>query len=633
MTAGEDDIPAPKGAPDRTVIASADMLAAMALPSAPPIDPSPAETPVVHGAKGSLIGVHLNDMFEITRFISEGGMGEVYEGRNITSDERVAIKIILPQFASDAQFMAMFRREAGALQKLGHDALVKYRTFAFDRAAQLNYLALEYVEGPKLSDILLGQHANPATVRVVLRRLANGLAAAHDLGVIHRDLSPDNILLPDGDMARAKVIDFGIVKDTLPGGKTLVGDVFAGKFGYAAPEVFGKYGRDVGPWTDVYSLALTVLAYAKGDPVDMGVTMADAFDARAQVPDLGWLSPGLVPIFSKMLEPDPQVRLRSMHAVIEAIDAPIVTLGEQLRTGFDIDLLDQVPAVASVTTAPTASPAFVRREANAAPATHDAGSRKNRMPLIGGVAAAVLALGAGGYFAFAPKPTVPPVVAPEQAASIPTAGTAAPAKLDWATARPQLVATLADTPCSDIRIAGDPHADGSVRLTGWRPSGAPVLVAPTGYTLDLSGVASVAQPHRETCRVVDALRAAVPSDGDSGFAQRASQTVSMATARNGLVSIDLGASAPPTGKPRLLLLSIDDNPGAGEQRLVSAPVGPSIDPAALPFEKKVKLYLTALVAAPTALPALQSDADIGKLSSACAGKACAMTSGWVNVAP
>ncbi len=197
----------------------------------------------LHGSPGGLVGMHLNDLFEIVRFIAQGGMGEVYEGRNLASNERVAIKVILPQYAADEQFMALFRREASALERIGHDSLVKYRTLAFDRTNRINYLAIEYVSGPSMADILVGDPADPAVVRRVLKRLATGLGAAHDAGVIHRDLSPDNLLLPDGNVERCKIIDFGIAKDTNPGEKSVVGEAFAGKFGYAAPEIFGKFKR------------------------------------------------------------------------------------------------------------------------------------------------------------------------------------------------------------------------------------------------------------------------------------------------------------------------------------------------------------------------------------------------------
>ena len=444
------DQPAQDNAGERTVVASADVLAAALaqaeaqaearaaatafVPTVPPVHtipppatagdwaveaaiealpPAHAAVPAVpsfgNGPPGGLIGYQLNDLFEIVRFIARGGMGEVYEGRNIASGERVAIKVILPQFAVDEQFMALFRREASALERLGHDALVKYRTLAFDRTSQLNYLAIEFVDGVPMSDSLDGVPAEAATVRVVLRRLAAGLGAAHIAGVIHRDLSPDNILLPNGDVARAKIIDFGIAKDTNPGEKSVVGDAFAGKFGYAAPEIFGKYKRSVGPWTDVYSLALTVLALAKGRPLDMGITIVDALEARDTVPDLSFLEPDLVRVFTGMLQPDPEVRFRSMEAVIEALDAPAAG-----GAGDQFGMTAGAP-----TMPPPASPAFVRADA---PSIAPPARPKSKAPLFGGIAAAVLLLGgAGGYLALSGGPKSPAdldaTAAPPQTAS------------------------------------------------------------------------------------------------------------------------------------------------------------------------------------------------------------------------
>ena len=86
---------------------------------------------------------------------------------------------------------------------------------------------------------------------------------------IHRDMSPDNVLLPGGDVHQAKIIDFGIAKDLDSTSATIVGDGFAGKLNYVAPEQLGDFGREVGPWTDVYSLALVILAVANGKNVNM----------------------------------------------------------------------------------------------------------------------------------------------------------------------------------------------------------------------------------------------------------------------------------------------------------------------------------------------------------------------------
>ncbi|WP_419815059.1 hypothetical protein [Glacieibacterium sp.] len=247
------------------------------------------------------------------------------------------------------------------------------------------------------------------------------------------------------------------------------------ELGYAAPEIFGKYKRSVGPWTDVYSLALTVLALAKGRPLDMGITIVDALEARDTVPDLSFLEPDLVRVFTGMLQPDPEVRFRSMEAVIEALDAPAAGMA-----GDQFGMTTGAP-----TMPPPASPAFVRADA---PSIAPPAKAKSKAPLFGGIAAVVLLLGsAGGYFALSggPKSTadIDATAAPPQTANAPDAGSRVPtpvAKADWSSARPQLLAALAAVPCSDLRVAGTPGEDGAIRVTGWRAGGTVLPTAPSG---------------------------------------------------------------------------------------------------------------------------------------------------------
>ena len=87
--------------------------------------------------------------------------------------------------------------------------------------------------------------------------------------MIHRDLSPDNVILPGGELAKAKIIDFGISKMADPEVKTIVGDDFAGKYSYVSPEQLGLYGGKVDPRSDIYSLGLVLAAAATGTPLDM----------------------------------------------------------------------------------------------------------------------------------------------------------------------------------------------------------------------------------------------------------------------------------------------------------------------------------------------------------------------------
>lgn len=630
---------APPAGGERTVIASAaDVAAALAgsTPPAPASSPAPSMPPLETaafappplpppppmfvssgpGSADALVGVQLNDLFEVVRFIAEGGMGRVYEGRNMASGERVAIKVILSQYASDEQFMALFRREASSLEKIGHDALVKYRALAFDRAKNINYIAIEYVDGTSMAHVLLGQPADPAQVKRVLRRLAQGLHTAHELGVIHRDLSPDNVLLPGGNIERAKIIDFGIAKDNNPGEKSVVGDAFAGKFGYAAPEVFGKYGRKIGAWTDVYSLGLVIAAFARGTPVEMGITIVDALEARDSVPDLSDLSPDLQAIIGKMMAPDPANRFQTMEDVADACDP-------RGSTQF----------MAGGATAP-AAPAFVK--ADSAPAA--AAPAKGKLPIPAIAAAAVVLLGGVGWLALKPSapaaaPDAPAVAEAAPADAGANTGVAAVASAaDWATSAPRVFAALAQMRCSDVRIDGVPQG-GRVRLAGWRADNAALPTNVAGWQLDGGGVASVAAPATATCRVVDSVRAAAAASPDSNFHVPGIQRLSLASVpRNsdGTISLDMQVTGRPGG--RVMLASIDDRAASDADRVVSGDLQEvGIDVAAIPFEAKPARYLLVLVAAPSTLPGATAQGAGRGMASACGGGACQLASGWVEV--
>src|ERR1043166_9803664 len=218
-------------------------------------------------------------------------------------------------FAGDIR--VAFRRAA----EVSREVHIRYTNRKYKRVVAL--LDSHYDElwvGGKAS-YKLGAIIEEGGELTLLRRLASALGAAHELDAIHRDIAPDNVLLEGGRLKDAKIIDFGIAKDLDPSSKTIVGEGFAGKLNYVAPEQLGSYERNVGPWTDVYSLALVMLAVAKKRDVDMGGSLADAFSKRATVPDLSDAPEELRPILTRMLEPDPAHRLRSMDDVLAVIAA------------------------------------------------------------------------------------------------------------------------------------------------------------------------------------------------------------------------------------------------------------------------------------------------------------------------
>src|SRR3984893_14915419 len=141
-------------------------------------------------------GTQLNGIFEIDQRIASGGMGEIYRGHAIETGDPVAIKVMRTDLADNTAALALFRKEAATLHYLQHDAIVRYYIFSSDPVVRRYYLAMEFVDGRPLEELL---HEGPLifeAVRLFQQRIAAGLHAAHQQGIVHRDVSPDNILIP-----------------------------------------------------------------------------------------------------------------------------------------------------------------------------------------------------------------------------------------------------------------------------------------------------------------------------------------------------------------------------------------------------------------------------------------------------
>ncbi|WP_407519185.1 serine/threonine-protein kinase [Methylobacterium oryzisoli] len=259
-------------------------------------------------------GTRLNDIYVIRDLIASGGMGEVYKGEALATGDAVAIKVVKPDLARNTSALALFRREASALHNLYHEAIVRYFVFSVDPKLGLPYLAMEFVDGVSLSERLEQGPLDGPTLCLLLRRLAAGLQAAHDLGIIHRDVSPDNVILPGGNVARAKLIDFGIARAPSTDG-TVIGGGFAGKYSYVSPEQLGLFGGDVTPKSDLYSLGLLLAHAARGRPLDMGSNHVDVVEKRRRVPDLSGIDERIRPILQAMLQPNPKDRPADMATV------------------------------------------------------------------------------------------------------------------------------------------------------------------------------------------------------------------------------------------------------------------------------------------------------------------------------
>ena len=176
----------------------------------------------------------LNSTYRIENVLGRGGTSEVYKARNEVSGRFIAIKALKSEFSGDEGFLTLMRREE-EIREIRHDAIVRYSE-NHRTPSGLIYLVMDYVEGPALdAKMKQGGMSAPDLVEVC-RRVADGLKVAHGRRIIHRDLSPDNIILRGGVPSEAVIIDFGIAKDANPGAQTIVGNEFAGKYAYAAPE-------------------------------------------------------------------------------------------------------------------------------------------------------------------------------------------------------------------------------------------------------------------------------------------------------------------------------------------------------------------------------------------------------------
>lgn len=212
-------------------------------------------------------GQVLNHTYEIEGVLGRGGTGEVYRARNQISGRIVAIKALNAQFSGNDDYIQLMRREE-QMRDVLNDAVVRYTECSRTEAGHV-FLVMDFIDGPSMNDVMMRRRMDPRELMIIAHRVAEGLVAAHARGIVHRDLSPDNVVLRDGAPEKATIIDFGIAKDTSTGAKTIVGNEFAGKYEYAAPEQLeGRAEKR----SDLYALGATLLAAFRGQVPFSGST-------------------------------------------------------------------------------------------------------------------------------------------------------------------------------------------------------------------------------------------------------------------------------------------------------------------------------------------------------------------------
>jgi serine/threonine-protein kinase len=269
-----------------------------------------------------MVGEVLADRFELEELVGTGGMSSVYRAHDRLLDRKVALKVLHEQYSEDADYVERFRREARAVASLSHPNIVG----VIDRGehADRQFIVFEYVDGDNLKRMI--ERRGPAPVETALElgvQISRALSFAHQNGLVHRDVKPQNVLL-NGD-GHAKVTDFGIARSLdMQRGMTQTGTVL-GTSDYIAPEQ--AQGQHVDDQTDVYSLGVVLFELLTGHVPFSGenfvaVAMRHINEPppsiRAERPDV---PPRVEAAIQRAMAKDPADRFRSMADFCQELDA------------------------------------------------------------------------------------------------------------------------------------------------------------------------------------------------------------------------------------------------------------------------------------------------------------------------
>jgi predicted Ser/Thr protein kinase len=306
---------------------------------------------------GSVTDEVIAERYELEGLVGTGGMSSVYKARDRLLERRVALKILHPHHASDADFVERFRKEARSVAQLSHPNIVT----VIDRgdADGRQFIVFEYVEGENLKELVTREGPLPLRRALELAlQVGRGLAFAHSNGLVHRDVKPQNVLMNGDD--QAKVTDFGIARSIdVDVSVTQTGTVL-GTSAYIAPEQAS--GGEITPQTDVYSLGVVLYELLTGEvpfPGESFVAVAmkhindpppSLVERRPETP------PRLAAAVDRALAKEPGERFASMDEFIAELSACLA----QLVPEADADATMVVPAASARTARDARPPRGVR---------------------------------------------------------------------------------------------------------------------------------------------------------------------------------------------------------------------------------------------------------------------------------
>lgn len=276
--------------------------------------------------------------YRVLSLLGAGGGGEVWVAEDLNLGRRVALKVLPPDLAEDPQRLRRFDQEARALAALNHPNIVTIHSI--EQCEDLRLLTMELVEGETLRDLLERETVSSPRLLAIAEALASALVAAHERGVVHRDLKPGNVMItPSGQV---KVLDFGLARMpepvTLPGQNEAETEVLTrhgmvmGTCPYMAPEQIRGRGADAR--SDLFALGAVLYEMATREPAFGGDSAADTFAAvlRHDPPPVCRsrpdLPPELDPIVGRCLAKDPDDRYQTaaeVHRDLAALRREIET--------------------------------------------------------------------------------------------------------------------------------------------------------------------------------------------------------------------------------------------------------------------------------------------------------------------
>jgi serine/threonine-protein kinase len=400
----------------------------------------------------ALVGTVLEGAYRITRLIGEGGMGAVYEAVQLRLNKRVAVKLMARDLAANQEALARFHREAEITSHLGHPHLVTVFDFGQAESGE-PYLVMEYLEGEDLDQRLrrVGRMPIEAVVHVV-KQVASALGAAHDQGVVHRDLKPGNVFLLQipGEPDFAKVLDFGISKMKAARTQLTNASAVMGTPNYMSPEQATGMVEDIDHHADQWALACIAWQMLLGrgpfvaDEVAAILYQIINLDPHPLAPRVPGLPPAVETVLRRALSKRPAERFASIREFSCAFDtaasgrpADATPAPVAVPTTAPADTTIAYGTTPVAGTAPAApAPQAVREPAAEASQTDDDAMEtlpRNRIkPIHAIIAVAGVLLLLGAYLLIGTRrtdmrATPAPVAAPEPPTTIPPQPAPAPA--------------------------------------------------------------------------------------------------------------------------------------------------------------------------------------------------------------